>query len=285
MGLICFLPLQINAQIKVIDSLTKLPLQGVTLTVDNSTVVQITNEVGEFDVTAIKTGTLLAFTSIGYQKRTIALNKISAVDSIFLTPVTYQLNEVSIGKKRYRNHLTGGKMSLFYGSNSYAGYSYEEARFFPNDNYNKGSKIIAVQYFVIKKQSFQKKFNVNLSNAFGVGVYEANADGSPGKPILLDALVVMAKAHAQWFEVNLEQYNLEMPKYGFVVGFKVFSALFYGVKDAKVNSDNFVAPTLAIKTYLKKSHDSWTRGLYAKSTWRRETFSHFGIRAMVAEAK
>ena len=86
--------------------------------------------------------------------------------------------------------------------------------------------------------------------------------------LLLDALVVIAKKHADWFEVNLEQYNLPVPKYGFVVSFK-----------------DFVAPVLAIKTYLKKSTDSWERGLYNKNVWRKDTFSHFGIRARVAEAK
>ena len=122
------------------------------------------------------------------------------------------------------------------------------------------------------------------SNAFGVGVYEANEDGSPGKPLLQDVLVVMAKEHAKWFEVNLEQYNLPMPKHGFVVGFKVFPASFYGVKNTS-NHESFVAPVLAIKTYLKKSYDSWRRGLYTNSKWTKETFSHFGIRAMIAEAK
>ena len=175
-------------------------------------------------------------------------------------------------------------MSLLHGSNSYGSYAYEEARFFANE-YKEKSKILAVQYFVIKKQSFQKKTNVDLSNAFGVRIYEANADGSPGKPILLDPLVVMAKKSGKWFNVNLKQYNIQVPKHGFVISYEIFSASFYGVKPDRVNFENFVAPVLAIKTYLRKSSDSWRKLSFPNLKWTRDERSHFAIRAMVAEAK
>ncbi len=281
-----FLPLNLLAQVKVLDSLTKLPIVGVTIAVDQGNAVQITDDQGMFDFRKLnlKNDQSITFTSIGYQKKVCLAKNLLEATIIYLNPVTYALNEINIKARKYRKHLVGGGMSLLHGSNSYGDYAYEEARYFPNE-YSEGSKIIAVQYFVVKKQSFQKVTNVDLSNAFGVGVYEANADGSPGAPLLKDALVVIAKEHAKWFEVNLEQYNLPMPKYGFVVSFIVFPAAFYKVNESKVNHTNFVAPVLAIKTYLRKSNDSWKKGLYPKSVWRRDTFSHFGIRAMVAEAK
>lgn len=281
-----FLPFNLLAQVKVLDSLTQLPIVGVTIAIDQRNASQITDEQGGFDLKMLNLNSdqSITFTSIGYQKKVLTAKNLLETTIVYLSPVTYALNEVNIKARKYRKHLVGGGMSLLHGSNSYGGYAYEEARYFPNE-YNEGSKIVAVQYFVIKKQSFQKVTNVDLSNAFGVGIYEANADGSPGAPLLKDALVVMAKEHAKWFEVNLEQYDLPMPKYGFVVSFMVFPAAFYKAKDTKVNHTNFVAPVLAIKTYLRKSPDSWRKGLYPKSVWKRDTFSHFGIRAMVAEAK
>ncbi|MES2651992.1 MAG: carboxypeptidase-like regulatory domain-containing protein [Bacteroidota bacterium] len=282
--LLSFLPFNLWAQIKVVDSLTKLPIEGVTIVLDGSTDIQITNEQGEFDVSKLNNAKLITFTAIGYQKKISDIKKVQELDRVYLNPVTYLLNEVNISGKRYRKHLIGGNMSLLHGSNSYGGYNYEEARFFPNE-YKREGKIIAVHYFIIKKQSFEKKSKVDLSNAFGVGVYEANEDGSPGKPLLQDDLVVRAKEHAEWFEVNLEQYNLLMPKHGFVVSFKVFSASFYNAKDARITNKNFVAPVLALKTYLRKSTESWKRRGFAISNWTRDTRSHFGIRAMIGVAK
>ncbi|WP_316770348.1 hypothetical protein [Pedobacter frigiditerrae] len=280
------LPLNMLAQVKVIDSATKQPIKGVTVSLDNITAVQITDEFGVIDLSKLNLSEdkSIILTSVGYQKKIINAKNVQQIENINLVPVTYSLKEVSINTRRYRKHLVGGGMSLLHGTNSYGGYSFEDARYFPNE-YNEHSKIVAVHYFIVKNESFQKKTKVDLSNAFGVGVYEANADGSPGKPLLTEALVVMAKEHAEWFEVNLEQYNLPMPKYGFVVSFKVFSASFYGVKDKFTNYKDIVAPILAIKTYLKKSNDSWHKGLYPNSKWKREERSHFGIRAMVAEGK
>ena len=278
-------PINLLAQIKVIDSLSKLPLAGITISIDNINAVQITDDFGLIDLKKLnlESDKSIILTSIGYEKKIIKIKNLLDKEVILLQPVTYSLNEVSISSRKFKNHLVGGGMSLLHGSNS-GSYDKEEARFFPNE-YNSNSKIIAVQYFVVKKDSFQKITHVNFINAFGVGIYEANKDGSPGKPLLLDALVVTAKKHADWFEVNLEQYNLPVPKYGFVVSFKVFSESFYGVTKNSYSYKDFVAPVLAIKTYLKKSTDSWERRLYNKNVWRKDTFSHFGIRARVAEAK
>lgn len=279
------LPINLYAQIKVIDSLSKLPLAGITVSIDNINAVQITDNFGLIDLKTLnlESDQSILLTSIGYEKKTLKVKNLLDNDVILLKPITYSLNEVSISSRKFKNHLVGGGMTLFHGSNSGV-YAKEEARFFPNE-YNANSKIIAVQYFVIKKDSFQKITHVNFSNAFGVGIYEANEDGSPGKPLLLEPLVVTAKEHAKWFEVNLEQYNLQMPKYGFVVSFKIFSASFYGVKKNSFNYKDFEAPSVAVKTIIKKSTDSWQRGKYSKNIWTKDTFSHFGIRAMVAEAK
>jgi hypothetical protein len=280
------LPLSSLAQVKVIDSVTRLPVQAATISIDNINAIQITDDFGVFNLTSLNLTQEKSITisSIGYLKKVVLAKNLRAVDSIFLSPITYALKEVSVSSRKYRMHLIGGPMSLLHGSNSYVGYSFEEARFFPNE-YGEHSKIVGVQYFVVKKQSFQKKTKVDLSNAFGVGLYEANADGSPGKPLLTEALVVMAKEHAKWFKVDLTQYNLLMPKYGFVVSFKVFAASFYGVKDKSIAYKDFVAPVLAIKTYLRKSDDSWRKNFYTNGKWSRDKHSHYGIRAMVAVTK
>lgn len=284
--LIFLLPLNLLGQVKVIDSVTKRPISSVTISIDHINAVQITDDLGDFNLKSLNLAAdkSIILTSIGYKNKIVQVKNLKDKDSILLSPVTYALKEVNISSRKYRKHLVGGPMSLLHGSNSYGGYSFEDARFFPNE-YKANSKILAVQYFIVKNESFQKKSKVDLSNAFGVGVYEANADGSPGKPLLNEALVVTAKEHAEWFEVNLEQYDLPIPKHGFVVSFKVFSASFYKVVDKLTDYKDMVAPVLAIKTYLRKSSDSWHKDLYKNSKWVRDERSHFGIRAMVAEAK
>ncbi len=109
--------------------------------------------------------------------------------------------------------------------------------------------------------------------------------GGPGKPILLHPLVVTAKDHGKWFNVNLEQYDIQVPKYGFVVSYEIFSASFYSMKPDRVNAENFVAPVLAIKTFIRKSSDTWHRYKFTNSKWARDEHSHFAIRTMVAEPK
>ena len=284
--LLLTIPTNLFAQIKVVDSLTKLPLVGVTISIGNSNVVQLTDDFGIIDLKKLNLAKdeLFTLTSLGYHKKNVSSNYLAQNEFLYLNQVTYALNEVTVRTKNYRNHLVCGGMSLLYGSNSYGTYSYEEARFFAND-YKAKSKVVAVQYFVVKKQSFQKKTSVNLNNAFGVRIYEANADGSPGKPILLDPLVVTAKDHGKWFNVNLEQYDIQVPKYGFVVSYEIFSASFYGAKSDRINAASFIAPVLAIKTFIRKSSDSWRRYSHAKSKWARDERSHFAIRAMVAEPK
>ncbi|WP_113638164.1 hypothetical protein [Nubsella zeaxanthinifaciens] len=103
--------------------------------------------------------------------------------------------------------------------------------------------------------------------------------------ISIQLLLVKAEKHAEWVVVNLEQYHLPVPEYGFVVGFKIFPASFYGQKNGFVKSEDMVTPKLAIKTYLRKSNDAWRRNLIRNSRWQKEDRSHFGIRAMIAEPK
>ncbi|MDQ8005080.1 MAG: carboxypeptidase-like regulatory domain-containing protein [Pedobacter sp.] len=275
-----------KSQIKIVDSLTKQPIVGATISIIDESPIKITDQYGNFDFQdlGLDDNRWIAISSLGYSKLVLQVKKAKISDTLRLKPAIYQLNEVSISTKKYSKHLVGGGMTLLHGDNHWGGYGYEEARFFPND-YKKDSKILAVQYFVVTKQPFQKKTKVDLNNAFGVGIYEANADGSPGKPLLTEEILVKAEKHAKWVTVNLEQYNLPMPKYGFVVGFKIFPASFYGEKNGFVKVEDFVAPLLAIKTYIKKSEDSWHRSLFKHHKWTKETHSHFGIRAMVAEAK
>lgn len=275
-----------NSQIKIVDSLSRQPIVGATISIVDEGPIKITDQYGNFDLQGLSLDDdrWIAISSLGYSKLVLQFKKAKMNNTLHLRPAIYQLNEVSISSKKYSKHLIGGGMTLLHGDNHWGGYGYEEARFFPND-YKKDSKIIAVQYFVVTKQPFQRKTNVDLNNAFGVGVYEANPDGSPGKPLLTEDVLVKAEKHAKWVTVNLEQYNLPMPKYGFVVGFKIFPASFYGQKNGFVKVEDFVAPLLAIKTYIKKSNDSWRRSLIRQQKWIKETHSHFGIRTMVAEAK
>ncbi|MGE6218228.1 hypothetical protein ACQKCH_00275 [Nubsella zeaxanthinifaciens] len=279
-------PFSSFAQIFVLDAASKLPIVNATISDGDQNVLKITDERGTFDLDEVKISQpkKLIITSIAYQKRNVDIGSLKNIDSIYLTPVVYDLKEVSITSKKYRKHLVGGGMTLMHGDNHYGTYGYEEARFFPNE-YDKDSEIIAVQYFVVVKQPFQKKTKVDLNNVFGISVYEANADGSPGKPLLTEDILVKAEKHAEWVVVNLEQYHLPVPEYGFVVGFKIFPASFYVQKNGFVKSEDMVTPKLAIKTYLRKSNDAWRRNLIRNSRWQKEDRSHFGIRAMIAEPK
>ena len=78
---------------KVIDNVTKLPLQGVSVTIKNSNTGIITNADGKFSL-EVPDNSKLEVTFIGYQPTEMNASQKNTI--IQLTPLLKQLNEVVI---------------------------------------------------------------------------------------------------------------------------------------------------------------------------------------------
>jgi len=82
-------PFCLFAQSQVLDSITKLPLVGITITASQTDMVQITDEKGFFDVAKLHltADKLVALTAIGYQRKAVTMKHLTKGGAILLKPV------------------------------------------------------------------------------------------------------------------------------------------------------------------------------------------------------
>jgi hypothetical protein len=154
----------------------------------------------------------LYFSCIGYVGFAISAKKLNDTQTldVQLKPVVYQLSEFVVKPtdfKRRAKSLGYNRWNRCFGK-YFFGYGHEIGLYFPNNDSLNG--IISGARFYIKDDGFpETKFRVN--------VYNANANGSPGQPILLESVIVSATEGNQWVVVDLSKYQLEIPKNGFFI--------------------------------------------------------------------
>lgn len=154
----------------------------------------------------------LYFSCIGYVGFAISATKLKDTQTldVQLEPVVYQLSEFVVKPtdfKRRAKSLGYNRWNNCFGKYFYS-YGSEVALYFPNNDSLRG--IISGARFYIKEDGFpETKFRVN--------VYNANANGSPGQPILLESVIASATKGNQWVVVDLSKYQLEIPKNGFFI--------------------------------------------------------------------
>jgi len=154
----------------------------------------------------------LYFSCIGYSDCAISATKFKASQTldVQLEPVVYQLSEFVVKPmdfKRRTKSLGYNRWNWCFGK-YFFGYGHEVALYFPNNDSLRG--IISGARFYIKDDGFpDTKFRVN--------VYNTNANGSPGQPILLESIIASATEGNQWVVVDLSKYQIEIPKNGFFI--------------------------------------------------------------------
>ena len=69
---------------------------------------------------------------------------------------------------------------------------------------------------------------------FRVKLYEVSTSGAPGRELLPEVVVVQSNKR-KWFEVDISQYELQLPENGFFVGFQMLPTDVYEYKKKTVS--------------------------------------------------
>ena len=85
---------------KVIDEDTKGEISQVSLEVNNETILEITNKIGEFSINSKKFPIKLTFLLLGYHQKMIIVKKATSNLNIILEREATQLSEIVISSKK-----------------------------------------------------------------------------------------------------------------------------------------------------------------------------------------
>lgn len=216
---------------KVLDKETKEGLQYANIMVSGYSVGTSSNENGEFilELNDSLINEFLIISSLGYETRKVSILKCF-YKAISLSPKKYELMQVSVqaGKKKSKS-ITLNKFRIKQcmlrhsaspfdtTGNHYIPYRPTEpsieAGYFPySEDYS---------YLKIKEASI---FANNLGDSisfFRLRIYAADKNKIPLNDLLTESVIVEVPPGRQIIPINLEDYNLYVPKNGLFIGFEL----------------------------------------------------------------
>lgn len=202
--------LTISSQIKCIvkDSLTKEIIPFATIYLENTKEGLVTNENGEFTIPNFHDSLKISITSVGYQKKNILVKNNT---KIFLKPIVYELEEVSVSNNRKTKTLEIGLTRDKY-LQAFENGSKLEIKFFPYfPTYKK------INY--IKNVTFHTENKIEKAT-FKIHFYSVDANGLPNKEMLDRDCIVTVKKGTRKTTFSMLHLNLEIPITGIFVGFE-----------------------------------------------------------------
>lgn len=204
-------------------------------------------------------------TCIGYKtyKNTIS----SIKDTLFLSPESYIINEVTVVPKKSKLKTLGNKASFTIRSSQLL-FNFCKVIYIPNEDSLTG-KIIKIRYYMhdFLDSEFQyRPFNVKLFKT------DENSD-LPGAELLKDELIVMLPRNkGKWLEVDISHFNIEFPEQGIFVGLEALSEEFYlsngyitssTINDGRLkNRINSLSIGYTAKKYTNSNIVSWDYNPY-----------------------
>lgn len=201
-----------TAQIKgvVRDSITKEPIAYATIVYENTEIGTNANEKGEFELTKHESNFIINVSCLGYKTKTL---QISNSNNIYLSPKQEVIQEVIISNRKNTSEIIVGKYknsSVSYGS-SKPGIIY--AKYI---NYNSEVE----NHPFVKKIQFttrSMKKNAKLKLRF----FSVNQNKEIVGDIIFDEIIVTVKSGVHNNTVDLEKYNIIIPKEGIFIGFEI----------------------------------------------------------------
>lgn len=248
-----------TAQIKgvVKDSITKEPLAYVALVYEKTLIGTNTNEKGEFELPKNNAKTIIS--CLGYQSDTLQL---SDNNKIFLTPKTHEIEEVVLRNRKNTSQIIVGEYHDSEIGFSNGGASQIWAKFIKNsEEINKHPFINKIQF-----TSKSKVKNAKVKLRF----FSVNNLGNADSDLIFDEIIVTVKKGTHKNKVNLESYNITIPKEGIFIGFENLIIednkyeYYYSIEgsDKKIKGIKY-EPT--IKAYESDEYNVWSIKNY-KST-------------------
>ncbi len=205
----------------ICDIKTKQPIPYCNIYIQGKT-GSISNENGKclLEINSATEKDSITISNILYYKKHIPvvnLSKQRENDTIFLTPKTYELDEVIVTNKKCKEVELGVKKIRLGGRDArqvcvrpMRGYVEKVAVFIEN----KFSKLKKVK---LKSVRFNITDNSKTGFLFKVHIYDINNKSFPGKELLLDNVIRKFPMTKGWVEIDLSTYGIVMPPKGLFV--------------------------------------------------------------------
>ncbi|MGB3467339.1 MAG: carboxypeptidase-like regulatory domain-containing protein [Cyclobacteriaceae bacterium] len=156
-------------------------------------------------------GDTLLISSVGYVKQEIPFAAISLTDSlrVMLEEKSYAIAPVEISRSHYIAKVLGEVVKKLQGEMYMDTHGQQAALFFSNEDSLAG-KIENLRFYLSPKGNTHAPFRVRL--------YDVNlATGQPGRDLIPNFLVVQPEIIRGWYEVDVFEYEIDIPAAGFFV--------------------------------------------------------------------
>ncbi|WP_411895431.1 hypothetical protein [Winogradskyella sp. A2] len=227
--LLFFVSIQIvNAQITLLDSITKYPVSYAAVSFGNGNGLFADDE-GTFVFTEKLYPDIdsLFISALGYKDLNMASNQL--IDTLYMVSQADELDEVTIGFKRNRK-FKKEKLKPHLDDDYYNCWlptiESEIAVYFPKTT-KKDQEIASVIFpIALESRDWKKRKRANsdkkkFSTLFKVNFYE-NDNGIPGKALSYETIVFRAtEKNGDSFTLNVEELNIYIPTHGFFVSIQV----------------------------------------------------------------
>lgn len=200
-----------NAQIKgkIIDSITKSPIQYVNIWVENENEGTTSNQNGYFEFNKNYSSKTIVFSAVGYETKKIEWDSISEV--IQLNVQAFELKEFVINStkepiEKVVGEFKKSKINKFFGCGEKPKIW---ARFFPYSKlYNETPYLKKIKVFCISR---------NKNSKFNLRFYSIDSLGRPGEFLYDENIIGYARKGNKINEVDVSSYGIKIPKNGFFV--------------------------------------------------------------------
>lgn len=276
--LFLFFAANVAAQTKgvVKDSLTGNAIAYVSIWVENENIGTTSEENGEYQIGTNDKNKNLIFSALGYQKKTV---KVSESQLVLLSPSTFELDEVTINNKKEKKQLEIGKTKNTI-AEAFDNGPRMDAKFFPY--YPEYKKTRWIQKAIILTDSRIDDATIKLH------LYDVDENGFPGNELLSKDYIVTIKKGVTKNEIDLSDFNLEMPKTGIFVVFEKLlikkNRVEKTIKDFNTNTTKIQTTYAPLVLYNAVERDflySFSGGRWLKRT--REEMNPFSVSKTIYE--
>ena len=167
----------------------------------------------------------ISFQCLSYRSVKFSAAQLKSLSEVQLQAVAFQLAEVKV-KNALKREWWGGQKGSKRGWTFAPGM---QAAFQIQNPDKQVGKIKKVRYY-IDNFAFDGGYRV----PFRVKLYEVSTSGAPGRELLPEVVVVQSNKR-KWFEVDISQYELQLPENGFFVGFQMLPTDVYEYKKKTVS--------------------------------------------------
>ena len=156
----------------------------------------------------------LLVSSAGYQKKEIAFKDVAVEDSltVFLAIKVYTVPPVIVSGSKFESRSAGVKARKSQGEMYLDTHGQQTAFFIENIDTLTG-KIEKLRFFLSEKGNTHAPFRVHV-------YLKDSVTGAPGKDLIDNFLVVKPEIIRGWYEVDVFEYDIDIPKTGFYVAFE-----------------------------------------------------------------